>query len=78
VHRAIVWQDRRTADRCDELQQSGHAPRIEAATGLVLDTQAPFGSVMADRITLKSSVEDSVFDGKCSAGRLWLRPRRRR
>jgi glycerol kinase len=37
VHRAIVWQDRRTADRCDELRQSGHAPRIEAATGLVLD-----------------------------------------
>ncbi len=37
LHRAIVWQDRRTADRCDELRQQGVAPRIEAATGLVLD-----------------------------------------
>ena len=37
LHRAIVWQDRRTADRCDELRQQGLAPRIEAATGLVLD-----------------------------------------
>jgi glycerol kinase len=37
VHRAIVWQDRRTADRCDELRQAGYAPRIESTTGLVLD-----------------------------------------
>lgn len=37
VHRAIVWQDRRTADRCDELRQQGVAPRVEATTGLVLD-----------------------------------------
>jgi glycerol kinase len=37
VHRAIVWQDRRTADRCDELRRQGHAPRIEAVTGLVVD-----------------------------------------
>lgn len=37
LHRAIVWQDRRTAERCDELRQQGIAPRIEATTGLVLD-----------------------------------------
>lgn len=37
VHRAIVWQDRRTADRCDELRRAGHAPRVESTTGLVLD-----------------------------------------
>jgi glycerol kinase len=35
VHRAIVWQDRRTAPACDRLQE--HAPRIRAKTGLVLD-----------------------------------------
>jgi glycerol kinase len=37
IHRAIVWQDRRTADRCDQLRQSGHAPNIQSRTGLVLD-----------------------------------------
>jgi glycerol kinase len=37
LHRAIVWQDRRTASRCDELRAAGHEPTIRAATGLVLD-----------------------------------------
>ncbi len=36
-HRAIVWQDRRTAPRCDELTAAGELPRIRALTGLVLD-----------------------------------------
>lgn len=36
-HRAIVWQDRRTASRCDELRAAGEEPRVRAATGLVLD-----------------------------------------
>ena len=36
-HRAIVWQDRRTADRCEELRADGHEPLIRARTGLVLD-----------------------------------------
>jgi len=35
--RAIVWQDRRTAERCDELRDQGHEPMIRRATGLVLD-----------------------------------------
>jgi glycerol kinase len=35
--RAIVWQDRRTAERCDELRAAGHEPMIRRATGLVLD-----------------------------------------
>ncbi len=36
-HRAIVWQDRRTAERCDELVAAGHLPMIRRRTGLVLD-----------------------------------------
>ncbi|HMX66304.1 MAG TPA: FGGY family carbohydrate kinase, partial [Microthrixaceae bacterium] len=36
-HRAVVWQDRRTADRCEQLESDGHLPRIRALTGLVLD-----------------------------------------
>lgn len=37
LHKAIVWQDRRTADRCDRLKAEGKAEIIEQATGLVLD-----------------------------------------
>ena len=37
IHRAIVWQDRRTAEHCDALKQLGHAPMIQQKTGLVLD-----------------------------------------
>ncbi len=37
IHPAIVWQDRRTAERCDQLTAGGHAPTIRATTGLVVD-----------------------------------------
>ncbi len=37
VHRAIVWQDRRTADTCARLKAQGHEPTVRAKTGLVLD-----------------------------------------
>ncbi len=37
VHPAIVWQDRRTADRCRELREAGHEEEIRARTGLLLD-----------------------------------------
>ena len=36
-HRAIVWQDRRTAARCDELADAGHLDVVRSTTGLVLD-----------------------------------------
>jgi glycerol kinase len=37
LHRAIVWQDRRTAARCDELKDAGREPLVRERTGLVLD-----------------------------------------
>jgi glycerol kinase len=37
VANAIVWQDRRTAGRCDELRVRGHAARVQQKTGLVID-----------------------------------------
>ena len=37
IHRAIVWQDRRTVKRCDELRQRGYASQVSELTGLVLD-----------------------------------------
>ena len=36
-HRAIVWQDRRTAERCEALEAAGELERIRSLTGLVLD-----------------------------------------
>jgi glycerol kinase len=37
IHRAIVWQDRRTSARCAELRAAGHLDAVRATTGLVLD-----------------------------------------
>jgi glycerol kinase len=37
VHPAIVWQDRRTAERCAELTAAGKAPRVRELTGLTID-----------------------------------------
>ena len=37
IHRAIVWQDRRTAEVCERLRADGHEDRVAAKTGLLLD-----------------------------------------
>ncbi len=37
IHNAIVWQDRRTAEICRELESRGLAPMITERTGLLLD-----------------------------------------
>lgn len=37
LHKAIVWQDRRTSERCAKLKAQGHEPRVRELTGLVLD-----------------------------------------
>lgn len=37
VYNAIVWQDRRTADYCEELKAAGYADCIQQKTGLVID-----------------------------------------
>jgi glycerol kinase len=37
LHRALVWQDRRTAERCGELRAAGHEELVRERTGLVID-----------------------------------------
>ena len=37
LHRAIVWQDRRTTDLCAQLKSAAHEPAVTAKTGLLLD-----------------------------------------
>jgi len=39
LHNAIVWQDRRTADRCAELKDEGREQLVREQTGLVLDPE---------------------------------------
>ncbi|HEU5143386.1 MAG TPA: glycerol kinase GlpK [Solirubrobacterales bacterium] len=37
LHRALVWQDRRTAERCEELRAAGLEAAVRERTGLVID-----------------------------------------
>ncbi|OHV12077.1 glycerol kinase GlpK [Kushneria phosphatilytica] len=37
IHNAIVWQDRRTSDYCQQLRRAGHTETIQAKTGLLID-----------------------------------------
>ena len=57
LHRAIVWQDRRTADRCDEL--APHLELVRERTGLVLD---PYFSGSKMEWLLRSGAVPSTND----------------
>ncbi|MBU2712058.1 glycerol kinase GlpK [Zooshikella harenae] len=37
IHKAIVWQDRRTANYCEQIKQQGQEERVSAKTGLLID-----------------------------------------
>jgi len=37
LHRALVWQDRRSAGRCDQLRAAGHERLVRERTGLTID-----------------------------------------
>ncbi len=37
IHRAIVWQDRRTSDHCAQLRDEGHSELVAERTGLLID-----------------------------------------
>src|ERR1700722_3030753 len=63
LHRAIVWQDRRTAARCDELREAGLLELVRSRTGLVLD---PYFS--ATKIEWLLREVDGLRE-RCEAGR---------
>ncbi len=73
VHKAIVWQDRRTASMCAELKANGHEERVRAKTGLVLD---PYFSGTKLRWLLDSDpgLRKRAEDGGLAAGTIdsWL------
>ena len=55
-YRALVWQDRRTAGRCDELVRRGYLPLVRARTGLVLDPY--FSATKMHWLLTEGGVED--------------------
>lgn len=73
VHRAIVWQDRRTSEFCARLKADGHEPTVRARTGLVLD---PYFSGTKLRWILDESPElqERAEAGELAAGTIdtWL------
>ena len=73
LHNAIVWQDRRTAARCDELRAAGHEPLVRARTGLVLD---PYFSATKIEWLLENveGLRERAQDGRALFGTIdsWL------
>jgi glycerol kinase len=55
LHHAIVWQDRRTAARCDELREAGQEPVFRERTGLILD--AYFAGTKYEWLLTKGEVD---------------------
>ena len=73
LHRALVWQDRRTAEVCDALRAAGQEPVVQAATGLLLD---PYFSATKMRWLIDNSpaVKAAADDGRLALGTVesWL------
>lgn len=79
--RAIVWQDRRTADRCRALRAAGHEAEVSRRTGLLLDPyfsgtklawlldEVPGARARAERGELCFGTVDSWLVFKLSGGR---------
>lgn len=73
AHRAIVWQDRRTADRCQELKDAGQEPLFRERTGLVLDPYFS-GTKLEWLLTHDDSLRRRAESGKLAFGTIdsWL------
>ena len=70
VHRALVWQDRRTAARCDELADAGALAVVRATTGLVLD---PYFSASKIEWLLRPAPDGARRARDRAARRAWRR-----
>jgi glycerol kinase len=70
IAKAIVWQDRRTAARCDELRE--HEPMIRTKTGLVLD--AYFAATKIEWLLGATGATVAAMEGRLAFGTIdtWL------
>ncbi len=69
-HRAIVWQDRRTAARCDALEAAGHLDQVRSITGLVLDPYFS-GSKLEWLLTEGGVSADNLAFGTVDSWLIW-------
>jgi glycerol kinase len=67
VHRAIVWQDRRTAVQCASLKDAGHEALVAAKTGLLLDPYFS-GAKLAWLLTNVPGAADKAARGELAFG----------
>ncbi|MGI0117047.1 glycerol kinase GlpK [Zooshikella sp. RANM57] len=67
IHKAIVWQDRRTANYCEQLKQQGQEERVSAKTGLLID---PYFSATKIRWLLENveGAREKAEQGKLAFG----------
>ncbi|MDB4952175.1 MAG: glpK [Gemmatimonadetes bacterium] len=84
VHRALVWQDGRTADVCRRMKDEGREPDVRARTGLVIDPyfsatklawlldNVPDARRRAEAGELAAGTIDTWLVWKLTAGRLHL------
>ncbi len=72
IGRAIVWQDRRTAPRCDTLRAAGHEPEIRERTGLLLDPY--FSATKIEVLLARPEVTAALVAGRLAVGTIdsWL------
>ncbi|HSY55721.1 MAG TPA: glycerol kinase GlpK, partial [Bradyrhizobium sp.] len=82
IHRAIVWQDRRTSEVCAKLKSDGHEPDITAKTGLIIDPyfsgtkvawildHVPGARMRADRGELAFGTVDCYLLWRLSGGKV--------
>jgi len=73
LHRALVWQDRRTAARCDELRDAGREPLVRTRTGLVLDPYFS-GTKIEWLLANVDGLREKARDGRACFGTIdaWL------
>jgi glycerol kinase len=84
VYHAIVWQDRRTADYCNQLKEQGLSKTIQQKTGLIIDAyfsatklrwildNIPGARAKAEKGELAFGTVDSWLVWKLSAGQLHI------
>ena len=65
---AIVWQCRRTTERCHQLKDAGHEPLIRAKTGLLLDPY--FSGTKIEWLSQRITTENACF-GTVDSWLLW-------
>jgi glycerol kinase len=73
LHRAIVWQDRRTSGVCDQLRAAGHETTVRAKTGLLLDPYFT-GTKIAWLLDHVPGAREAAEAGKLACGTIdsWL------